>query len=323
MDLNAVSSLRMMTVKDPWVNILRGTAACMAAGIGGAQSITLMPHDTFLGMPSDFARRIARNIQIICIEESGIANVSDSAAGSYAFETLTLDLADKAWSLFQEIEGEGGIAPCLKTGKIQKMAADMWDVRKVNLAKRRDAITGVSEFPNLHEEGIADMVMNATFMTELSPAGETIEPLPFHRQAEGFEALRAKSDQMLFEKGQRPSVFLANIGQVADHTARASFAKNFFEAGGIEALSVGGFKSTKQLIEKYKEKSSQLAVICGSDAGYEAHAAEFATALKAAGCKRVYLAGKATIEGVDDCIHVGANLIDALSGAYNALGDMS
>jgi methylmalonyl-CoA mutase len=323
--INAASSLRMMTVKDPWVNILRATSACFSAGVGGAERISIMPHDTLIGISSRFARRIARNVQIILQEESSLAVVADPAAGSFAFETLTKDVCEKAWAYFQKLETAGGIANSIKTGDIQNDLEAAWQKRAANIAKRKDAITGVSEFPDVHEKPIDNISESPEFITNVPVAGETVTNLPFHRYSESYEALRFVSDQALMENGRRPKIFLANLGPVAAHTARATYAKNFFEAGGVEALSSEGFSDAAVLGKAFKTSGAAVAVICGSDGGYETLGLDATKALKEAGCEYLYLAGKpANVDefknsGVDDFIFTGCDVLGTLEALMKRL----
>ncbi len=326
MHLGAVSAVRMLSVRDPWVNILRNTTACFSAGVAGADTITILPHDTMLGLPSGFARRIARNIQVICQEESSLAAVSDPAAGSYALETLTTELCEKAWPNFQQLTGEqGGVLNALRTGSLHKTLADTWDKRRANLAKRKDAVTGVSEFPNIHESEIDNVGDAPAFVEMVRPSGEEIEPVAFHRLAEDFEALRDRSDAYLAAHGKRPQIFLANLGAVAEHTARATFAKNFFESGGIEALSNDAFKNTDAMIEAFKASGATAAILCGNDALY-AHAEGVAEFLKGVGAKTVYVAGKPANTdslqeaGVNEFVFMGCNVLEVVERAMNRLG---
>src|SRR6185312_1781476 len=106
----------MMTRRDPYVNMLRATIAVFAAGLGGADAVTVLPFTASLGLPDRFARRIARNTQLILIEESHLAAVADPAAGCGAIEHLTQELCRTAWSQFQEIERAGGAAAALESG---------------------------------------------------------------------------------------------------------------------------------------------------------------------------------------------------------------
>lgn len=325
--LHAVTSLRMMTVKDPWVNILRGTAATFAAGTGGAYSVSVLPHDTMLGLSGKSARRIARNIQIMLQEESGLYSPKDPAAGSFAVESLTSELCDKAWEIFQKIESEDGMLKVLRSGFIHQMTSAAWAVRKVNIAKRKDAITGVSEFPDIHEKPLSNLGGMPDLPTDIAPAGEVNPPLTLHRLAEDFEALRARSDAMLDAAGKRPQVFVAGLGRVSDFTARATFAKSFFEAGGIEALATGGFTEMDALAKAFAESGAAFAVICGTDAQYEDMGLKAAETLKSAGAGRIYLAGRPvnadtlTAAGVGEFIFMGADVLDTLTRAYDMMGD--
>lgn len=327
--LNAVTSLRMLTVKDPWVNVLRGTAACFAAGVGGASSITVLPHDTLLGVSGKSARRIARNIQIILSDESSLSRMDDPAAGSYAIESFTSELCDKSWKIFQNIESDGGALSVLRSGSFAKEIEASWLERRRNIAKRRDPITGVSEFPDINEKLLRDVTSPPSLPTEIVPAGETLSPLPFHRLAEEFEELRAKSDALYADGGKRPRIFIAGLGRPADFTARATFAKNFFEAGGIEAIPSEGFTDMDLLKRAYEGSGASFAVICGSDVQYEDIGLSAAEALKDAECRRVFLAGRPSnleaiqAAGVDEMIYMGCDVLDILERAYELLGGKS
>ncbi|SDD61329.1 methylmalonyl-CoA mutase family protein [Kordiimonas lacus] len=325
MALSGVSSLRMMSVKDPWVNILRATAACFGAGIGGADDICILPHDSMVGMSSSFARRIARNVQIILQEESGLSRVQDPAAGSYAFETITSELASKAWEYFQKIESVGGIEKALAARAIQEDLANAWAVRRQNLAKRKDAITGVSEFPDIDEKPITNTGPMPPEPTELAPAGVTIEPLAFHRLPEDFEKLRGFSDACLEKDGTRPLIYLANMGSPADYSARTTFAKNFFEAGGIKSVSGMGGTDVAAIVDEFKASGAKLAVLCSSDDQYGGLGQDVAACLKKAGAY-VYLAGRPLNAddlkkaGVDEFIYMGCDLLEVLAQAHVTAG---
>jgi methylmalonyl-CoA mutase len=232
----AETAWRMLTQRDPYVNMLRATVATFSAGLGGANAITVLPHTQAAGLPDAFARRVARNTQLVLLDESNLAKVSDPAAGSGGIESLTQQLCEAAWSLFQEIEKAGGVFASLEQGLIQRKVAATRSVREQNIARRKEVLTGATEFPNLHEAHVA--VLDAK-PVELAPYGEAkfkFDALPPMRLAAPFEALRDKSDQILKVSGARPKIFLANLGTPADFTARAAFARSFFETGGIEAV---------------------------------------------------------------------------------------
>ena len=118
--VQAESAWRMMTARDPYVNVMRGAAAAFSAGLGGADSVSVLPHTLAAGLPDSLARRLARNAQLILLRESNLGFVADPAAGAGAFEALTQALCDKAWRLFQEIEGQGGLPSALASGAFQR-----------------------------------------------------------------------------------------------------------------------------------------------------------------------------------------------------------
>jgi methylmalonyl-CoA mutase len=232
----ADTAWRMLTQRDPSVNMLRATMAVFSAGLGGADSINVLPHTLALGLPDAFARRVARNTQLVLLEESNLAKVADPAAGSGGIEALTRELCEAAWTQFQEIEKAGGAFFALGENVIQPKVAATRAARQASIARRREVLTGASEFPNLHETRAA--VLKAK-PVKAEPYGKqkikftALEPI---RLATPFEALRDKSDHLLARAGARPKIFLANLGTPADFTARATFAKSFFETGGIEAI---------------------------------------------------------------------------------------
>ena len=316
---------RMMTQRDPYVNLLRMTIAVTAAGVGGADSITVLPHTAALGLPDAFARRVARNTQLILLEESNLAKVSDPAAGSGAIEDLTGKLCVAAWAQFQEIEKAGGAWAALERGLVQKNVAAVRTERQKAAARRKDALTGTSDFPNLDEKPAAVLDVAPVVTPKEDAAAITIEPLPRIRLAQPFEALRDASDRMLKKTRARPKVFLANLGKLADFTARAMFAKNFYEAGGIEALSNDGFKDQVALIAAFKASGAKLACLCSSDAVYAAQAAEAAKALTAAGAV-VPLAGRPGENeapwrqaGVKSFVFMGCDVVSTLQAAHDIL----
>ena len=152
--VSAETAWRMMTRRDPYVNMLRTTVAVFAAGVGGADAITVLPFTAAIGLPDSFARRTARNTQLVLLEELNLAKVSDPTAGSGAIEDLTQQLCAAAWSLFQEIEKAGGAAAALEKGLIQEKVAATRAEREKNVGRRKDALTGTSEFPDIHEMAV-------------------------------------------------------------------------------------------------------------------------------------------------------------------------
>ncbi|MFF4543561.1 methylmalonyl-CoA mutase family protein [Streptomyces sp. NPDC001435] len=298
---HAVTSPVMMTRRDPWVNMLRATVATLAAGVGGADSVTVLPFDHALGLPDAFARRIARNTSTILVEESHLARVIDPAGGSWYVESLTDEIARAGWEFFRSIERDGGQAAVLRSGRIRTDLATTWAERSKKLAKRREPITGVSEFPFLAEKPVE---------REPAPEGPS-GGLPRVRRDEAYEELRARSDAHLAATGSRPRVFLATIGSAAAYTARSTFAANLFQAGGIEPVTEGGFE----------DSGATEAVLCSSDALYEEQAEQLARSLKAAGARHVFLAGRpAEYADIDSYVFAGCDAVATLSATLDRMG---
>jgi methylmalonyl-CoA mutase len=358
--LHAETAWRMTTRRDPWVNMLRTTIAAFSAGIGGADAITVLPFTAALGLPDAFARRVARNTQLILLDESNLARVADPAAGAGGFEALTDALCEKAWGLFQEIEREGGILESLKGETLQGRIAAVRVQREKAVATRREPITGTSEFPNINEADVTVLMpMPATKETDgpapqaASGSGETsfsslvkmaaegaalpqlaataagsnavaVAPLSSVRIAEPFERLRDLSDAYRAKTGERPKVFLANLGSAADFTARATFAKNFFEAGGMESIMSDGLTDQRSLEKSFSASKAKIICICSTDDIYKLHAPAAASTLRQTGAQLIVLAGRPgedqkqlTEAGITSFIFTGCDTLKILGEALD------
>lgn len=280
--IHAETAWRMMTRRDPNVNLLRATVAVFSAAVGGADSISALGFTQALGLPDAFARRLARNTQLVLLEEANIARVADPAAGSGGIESLTDALAHEAWALFQSFESAGGTSAGGVRAALAERITSVHGARLKNIATRREALTGVSEFPDIHES--QPQVLAKLSAASLAVA-KAFAPV---RNAETFERLRDRAEAT----SPRPRVFLANYGPLAAFNARATFARNLFEAGGIEALGNDGFDDAQSLAEAFAQSGAPLACICSSDEFYVQAAADCASALRAAGAGMVYLAGR-------------------------------
>jgi methylmalonyl-CoA mutase len=324
MHLTAVSSRHMMAKRDPWTNMLRSTLACAGAALGGADAVTLLPFTWALGQADGFARRVARNIQVVLQEESSLGRVLDPTGGSWYVEKLTDDLAKKAWSLFQEIEAKGGIISALSSGYVQSEIAATAAARAKAVATGRTELTGVSAFPQLGDDGVTVVPHPAAPpLTEK----QLVEPLTPHRAAEPFEALRDAADAHAAKTGKPPQVFLASIGAIIEHTARSTWTKNYLAAGGIEALTSDGYPDGAAAAEAFASSGATAACICSSDTLYAAHALAAARALKSAGARLVLMAGRPgeretmlKSAGVDQFLFAGADAVATLSGLQAKLG---
>ncbi|MET7955655.1 methylmalonyl-CoA mutase family protein [[Kitasatospora] papulosa] len=309
---HAVTSSVMMTRRDPWVNMLRTTLACLGAGVGGAESVTVLPFDHALGLPDAFARRIARNTSTILMEESHLARVTDPAGGSWYVERLTDELASSAWAFFQEIERAGGQAGALRSGMVQERLAATWAARSEDLARRKEPVTGVSEFPALDERPVE---------RETAPAGPARGGLPTVRRDEAFETLRARSDAHLAATGSRPKVFLAALGPASVHTARASFAANLFLSGGIEPVHEPVSVDASTAAAAFAASGAGIACLCSTEALYAEQADDVTAALRAAGAEQIFLAGRpAEYAGADVHVFAGCDVVAVLSSELDRMG---
>ena len=311
--LHAVTSLPMMAQRDPWVNMLRTTLAAFGAGVGGADTVAVLPFDVAItggypGIKPAFSRRIARNTQLLLLEESHIGRVLDPAGGSWFVEDLTERLAAQAWSHFQDIEARGGF-----TAARDHIAAQIEQVRasrSADIAHRRTAITGVNEFPNLSEP----------------PLPRDATPAAVQRYAAGFEELRDRSDAYLGRGGSRPRVLLLPLGPLAEHNIRTTFAANLLASGGIEAVNPGTVTAAS-VAAAVGEAAAEIALICGTDARYGTEVAEVVEAARAAGLQQIYLAGpeKAVAEvpaaaRPDGYLTAKIDAVEALSALLTRLG---
>jgi methylmalonyl-CoA mutase len=321
----AETAWRMLTQRDAYVNMLRATMATFAAGLGGANAITVLPHTQAVGLPDPFARRVARNTQLVLLEESNLAKVSDPAAGSGGIETLTQQLCEAAWRLFQEIENIGGVFAALEQSLIQRQVAATRALREANIAKRREVLTGATEFPNLHEADVAVLTAKPVALAPSAAAKLTFDAMAPMRLAAPFEALRDRSDRALKDNGARPKIFLANLGTPADFTARAAFAKSFFETGGIEAVDTQE-TDPAALAAAFKASGAAMACLCSSDKIYALEASAAAAALQTIGAQYIYLAGRPGEQeavlraaGVGEFIFAGGDALATLSEAWRRM----
>jgi methylmalonyl-CoA mutase len=295
MVLHAVTSRPMMTKYDPWVNMLRTCVAAFAAGVGGADAVTVLPFDSRLGLPDAFARRIARNTSSLLVEESHVAKVADPAGGAFAVEKLTDDLAVAGWEELGRIENSGGVLAALDDGSLRERIDTVVDERDQQIASRKLPLTGLTEFPNLHET-----------LPERAPYAEGA--LPVRPYGEPFEALR--------DAPAENKVFLATMGTIAAHTARATFAANLFAAGGIDVVNEGRHDDTETVLAHYD--GQPVVCLVGHDKAYAEWGAELAKALREAGAQWIILAGLrqslGAVDGIDtdDTCAMGVDALDFL-----------
>ncbi|HEX4383957.1 MAG TPA: methylmalonyl-CoA mutase family protein, partial [Myxococcales bacterium] len=292
--VHAVCSARTLTVRDPWVNMLRVTTQVFAAVLGGAELVTPLAFDEALGVPSELGRRVARNTGLVLREESALGQVADAAGGSFAFETLTDSLAREAWKRFQAMEREGGIIPLLESGRLAARIAETARQRADQVAKRKISILGVSDFANLDE------VLPRPAPATQPPAAQGF---PIRRDSWPFEQLRSRAEAV-----KPADVLLLTLGSFAESRARAGFAASFFSAGGFKTREITS------------DERAPIVCLCGSDESYAAEAEARAKSLKALGCKQVLLAGRPgsneaalRAAGVDGFLFLGSDVVATLA----------
>lgn len=299
---HAVTSRPMYSAFDPYVNMLRATVATFAAGVGGAEAVTALPFDEPLGLPVPFSRRIARNISSLLISESHVATVADAGGGSHLIEQLTDEVARAAWTLFGELDANGGIVAALSDGRLHERIDAVVAERETQVANRTRPLTGVSEFPNLHEEPL-----------ERRPYGREF---PVRRWGASYEALRR-------EPAGSP-VFVATLGTVAQHTARATFLTNLLAAGGVDAAVAGATAGVAEVLDAYRAAGEpDVVALAGPDDLYAERGADTIEALRGAGVRHIILAGKPKDlpigDSVDDSAAMGVDALAFLRRTREAL----
>jgi methylmalonyl-CoA mutase len=329
--IHVIASPRCLTVRDPWVNLLRGTAAAYSGVVGGADVVTVLPYDSVAGKSDELARRLAINTSTILREESFIDRVSDPAAGSYMVERLTADLCLAAWDEFQRIEGVGGMVDMLRSGALARELAESLAAKRREVVSLREPVTGVSSYPNIEEDPIhrhraqrdprrtPDEVPTAvhravgassgSFTAALESAhggisaSELIDvlkgsdekdkfsPVAMEREARPFEALRHLSDKHLQTSGVRPKVFVATVGRSTENRRTSSFVVNLLAAGGLIAVLGEELEGAEALAAAFAASGSRAAIICASSESGSDVVPQLAREIKALRARRVLVAG--------------------------------
>ena len=323
---HAVTATHMYSRRDPWVNLLRGTTAGLAAGVAGADAVTVLPFDCVAGhVDADGAmgRRLARNTQLLLLEESHLARAADPAGGSFYVESLTDELARAGWQILQQTEQAGGIASVTADGSLAAAIELRWQERSVALRTRRDALTGVSEFPLLDDAEDS----RAESSNIPTPA---VGGLPTRRSAQAFDDLRDAADRHRIATGTRPAVWVAALGSEADHSARTAWAQNLLAVGGIESRGGQGVESPVAAAADFAASGLSAAVITGADDMYQLRAAATAAALADSGSAFVAIVcdpntpaerlEELKSTGVDDIWHQGMDVVAALERLHEILG---
>ena len=315
MMIHAETSRWNQTVYDPYVNMLRGTTEAMSAAIGGVHSLEVTPFDRAFEAPTEFAKRIARNVELLLKHESHFDQVVDPAGGSYYSENLTQSIAEEAWKLFLEIEEQGGYTAAYKAGTIvEKVKASAANKDK-NIATRRQILLGANQFPNFTEVAPAEIA--ADTVTRTAAEGNVLTP---YRGAMAFEQMRLEVDR----SGKAPKAFMLTCGSLAMARARAQFSCNFFACAGIRVQDNTFFKSIEEGVAAALESKAQIVVVCASDDDYAEAAPHVKELLGGKAILVVAGAPACTPEleaqGITNFINVKSNVLETLKFYLKEMG---
>ena len=303
------------TVYDPHVNLLRITTQALSSVLGGADAIDIRPFDEIADEPTELGKRMSSNLHDILAEEFCFEHQIDPAGGSWYVEILTDQLARRAWTLFQDIEKQGGMAKAILAGYPQQIVAKAAAEKQALVDTRRRTILGTTVQPNLREEPrpepkavlpaaskrksvpkgiksfpalVAAAAKRTTLptlriaWTQKRDSGPTVVSLKPFRGAEGFEAVRRAADEFMTSTGKRAKVFLAKIGPAKQHKGRADFSSGFFAVGGFEIDGRKSFMTAEEAADAAVASGAAVAVLCSTDETYPELAPVFARKIKSA-----------------------------------------
>ena len=303
------------TVYDPYVNMLRGTTEAMSATIAGVHSLEVMPFDASFENPTEFSKRIARNVELLLKNESHFDQVVDPAGGSYYVENLTQSIAAEAWKLFLEIEEKGGYTAAYKAGFVKERIAASAAAKDKAIATRRQTLLGANQYPNFTE--VADKAITAEAVTRKQAEGNTLAP---YRGAMAFEEMRLHVDR----SGKQPKAFMLTCGSLAMARARAQFSCNFFGCAGIRVQDNTFFKSIEEGAKAALESKAEIVVVCAADDDYAEAAPKVKELL---GGKAILVVAGAPAcmpeleaQGITNFINVKSNVLETLKFYLKEMG---
>ena len=318
MQIHSVTGRWNKTLYDPYVNMLRTQTEAMSAALGGADSITVEPFDVIFRDPDNFSERIARNQQLLLMEESHLDKVADPGAGSYYIEELTAMIAREAWTIFLGTETEGGFLAAMQKGSIQNKINTAASARKGDVGKRRETLLGTNQYPNFREQNAQEADAGRLFSNATPSADDQVTRLIPSRGAEEFEKLRLATEHAT----KRPLAFMLTIGNPAMRRARAQFSSNFFACAGYQVKDNNGFDTVAEGVKAALEEKADIIVICSSDDEYATVAPEIYALTKKQAV--VVVAGtppcmdELKAAGLEHFISVRSNVIETLQ-MFNAM----
>ena len=315
MHIHAETSRWNQTVYDPYVNMLRGTTEAMSATIAGVYSLEVTPFDASFENPTEFSKRIARNVELLLKNESHFDQVVDPAGGSYYVENLTQSIAAEAWKLFLEIEQKGGYTEAYKAGLIVERIKASAAAKDKNIATRRQTLLGANQYPNFTE--VAGKEITAESVTRKQAEGNVLVP---YRGAMAFEEMRLQVDR----SGKEPKAFMLTCGNLGMARARSQFSCNFFACAGIKVIDNTYFKSIEEGAKAALESKAQIVVVCASDDDYAEAAPKVKELL---GGKAILVVAGAPAcapeleaQGITNFINVKSNVLETLKFYLKEMG---
>ena len=315
MQIHAETSRWNQTVYDPYVNMLRGTTEAMSATIAGVHSLEVMPFDASFENPTEFSKRIARNVELLLKNESHFDQLVDPAGGSYYVENLTQSIAAEAWKLFLEIEEKGGYTEAYKAGLIVERIKASAAAKDKNIATRRQTLLGANQYPNFTE--VAGKEITAESVTRKQAEGNVLVP---YRGAMAFEEMRLQVDR----SGKEPKAFMLTCGNLGMARARSQFSCNFFACAGIKVIDNTYFKSIEEGAKAALESKAQIVVVCASDDDYAEAAPKVKELL---GGKAILVVAGAPAcapeleaQGITNFINVKSNVLETLKFYLKEMG---
>lgn len=315
MQIHAETSRWNQTVYDPYVNMLRGTTEAMSATIAGVYSLEVTPFDASFENPTEFSKRIARNVELLLKNESHFDQVVDPAGGSYYVENLTQSIAAEAWKLFLEIEEKGGYTEAYKAGLIVERIKASAAAKDKNIATRRQTLLGANQYPNFTE--VAGKEITAESVTRKQAEGNVLVP---YRGAMAFEEMRLQVDR----SGKEPKAFMLTCGNLGMARARSQFSCNFFACAGIKVIDNTYFKSIEEGAKAALESKAQIVVVCASDDDYAEAAPKVKELL---GGKAILVVAGAPAcapeleaQGITNFINVKSNVLETLKFYLKEMG---
>ncbi len=325
--ITASTAEETLTRRDVHVNLLRTTAEATAAVLGGCDGLIIHPFDARLDGGGTLGRRLARNLHSLLAEESDAGTVVDPGGGSFYIEHRTEQLAEAAWQQFVEWERAGGYVRACRDGLVRSAIGQRWQTRAARLRTRRDALLGVSVFPNLDEkrpdgtpfDGAAFIQRWRARLGTAPPPRDTAR-LDTHYLDEEFETLRTTAERTASRTGSPPVVFGALLGPPATYTARLDWVRDLLATSGLRLDAQAVSDQDDALTTRLRASNATAAIVIAADALHGSAVPVIVTALRRAGMDHVTVAGRpgeheAALRqaGASGFIFAGADVISFLT----------